>query len=76
MKQIGIATDAGECVPETGGGRSEWGYHPRGDRKSAQVTRNRADSELPLRKRVRNLMIMLGLQGCDRRERAYVVYRG
>jgi len=61
-------------MPHESGRRSEGGYHPRGDRKSAQVIRNRGDTELPLRKRVRNHMIMQGLQGCDRRERAYVVY--
>ncbi len=41
--------------------RAEWGYHPRGDRKSAEVIEDRGDSGLPWRKRVRNLMIMLGL---------------
>ena len=56
--------------------RSEWegGYHPRGDRKSAEAIENRRDSGAPLRKRVRNRMIMLGLQGCDRRERTWAIY--
>ena len=57
-------------MPHESGRKSEGGYHPRGDRKSAEVIENRGDSGLPWRKRVRNLMIMLGLQGCDRRERA------
>jgi len=50
------------------------GYHARGDRKSAQAIGNRRDRRLPLRKRVSNPMIMLGLQGCDRRERTWGGY--
>jgi hypothetical protein len=46
------------------------GYHPRGDRKSAQGIGNNRDIELPLRKRVRNRMKLLGLQGYDRKERS------
>jgi hypothetical protein len=74
MKQRGIASDAGKACRTKVREGAEWGYHPRGDRKSAEAIDNKRDSELPLRKRVCNLMIMLGLQGCDRRERAYVVY--
>jgi len=73
MKQRGIAT----CVEKawrTQGRERARGYDPHGDRKSAEVIENRGDSGPPWRKRARNLMIMLGLQGCDRRERAYVVY--
>src|SRR5258708_4551065 len=47
------------------------GYHPRADRKSAEDIENRRDRGLPLRKRVRNPMIMLGLQGCARKERTW-----
>ena len=68
--------DAGEYMPQTSWGKERRGCHLRGDRKSAEAIENGGDSGLPLRKRVRNLMIMLGLQGCDRRERAYVVYWG
>jgi len=50
---------------KAGGG----GYHPRGDRKSAEATENARDIWLPLRKRVCNPMIMLGLQGCDKKQR-------
>jgi hypothetical protein len=74
MKQRGIATDGGNACRTKVGERAKGGYHPRGDRKSAEVIENRGDSGLSLRKRVRNRMIILGLQGCDRRERAYVVY--
>lgn len=47
----------------------EGGYHPRDDRKSAQSIENTRDSALPLRKRVRNPLIMQGLHGCNRKER-------
>jgi hypothetical protein len=64
-----------ERMPHESGRKSKGGYHhSRGDRKSAEVIENRGDSWLLGHKRVRNLVIMLGLQGCDRRERAYVVY--
>ena len=74
MKQRGIASEVEKSLPHTRARKSEGGYHPRGDRKSAEVIENRGDSGPPWCKRARNLMIMLGLQGCDRRERAYVVY--
>ncbi len=61
-------------MPHESGRKSEEGYHPRGDRKSAEVIENRGDSWLLGHKRLRNLLRMLGLQGCDRREGAYVVY--
>jgi len=71
MKQRGIASDAGNACRTKVRERAEWGwgYHPRGDRKSAEVIEDRGGSGLPWRKRVRNLMIMLGLQGCDRKKR-------
>jgi hypothetical protein len=64
------ATEIGARRPQ----RWRGGYHPRGDRKSAEAIENRRDRGLPLRKRVRNRMIMLGLQGCDRRERTWDGY--
>jgi hypothetical protein len=69
MKQRGIASDAGNACRTKVRERAEWEYHPRGDRKSAEVIEDRGDNGLPWRKRVRNLMIMLGLQGCDRKKR-------
>ena len=75
MKQRGIATDGGNaCRTKVGERAKGVPHHPRGDRKSAEVIENRGDSWLLGHKRVRNLVIMLRLQGCDRRERAYVVY--
>ena len=68
MKQRGIASDVQKSLPRTRARRQE-GYHPRDDRKSAEVIEDRGDSWLPWRKRVRNLMIMLGLHGCDRKKR-------
>ena len=47
------------------------GLHPRGDRKSAEAIDNTRDRWLPLHKRVRNSMIMLELQGCDRKEKTW-----
>src|SRR6266446_5072821 len=47
------------------------GYHPRGDRKSAQVTEGVGLVGLPLRKRVRNCMKLQGLQGCDKKQRSW-----
>ena len=47
------------------------GYHPRGDRKSAEAIENGRDSAAPLRKRVRNLLTMLGLHGCNRKQRSW-----
>src|SRR6266478_4675320 len=46
-------------------------HHPRGDRKSAEAIENRRDSDAPLRKRVRNCMKLLRLQGCDRKQRGW-----
>jgi len=46
------------------------GVHPRGDRKSAEAIENRRDGGAPSRKRVRNRMTLLGLQGCDRKQRS------
>jgi hypothetical protein len=73
MKQRGIAT----CVEKawrTQGRERARGYHPHGDRKSAEVIENRGDSRPPWRKRVCNQLKTLGLEGCDRRERTCVVY--
>ncbi len=56
-------------MPHESGRKSEGGYHPRGDRKSAEVIENRGDSWLLGHKRVRNHLKLQGLQGCDRRER-------
>jgi hypothetical protein len=47
------------------------GVPPRGDRKSAEAAENTRDRRLPLRKRVRNSMIMLELQTCDRKEKTW-----
>ena len=47
------------------------GLHPHGDRKSAEAVENMRDRRLPLRKRVRNSMIMLELQTCDRKEKTW-----
>jgi len=55
--------------PQTEGSKWEGGYHPRGDRKSAEAIEKRRDNGAPLRKRVRNRMKLQGLQGCDRREK-------
>jgi len=44
--------------------------HPRGDRKSAEAIENRRDGGAPSRKRVRNCMKLLELQGCDRKQRS------
>src|SRR6266446_5946238 len=55
--------------------RGRRGYHPRGDRKSAQTIENRRDSGAPLRKRVRNRMKLQGLQGCDSKQMTYRLAR-
>src|SRR5882762_5079206 len=77
VSQRGAATGSGPA-PRTERGRgsglgmapsrlgSGKGYHPRGDRKSAQVTEGAGFGGLPLRKRVRNCMKVQGLQGCDK----------
>ena len=51
----------------------EGGYHPRCDRKSAELAENIRDSAAPWRERVRKLIKTIGLQGCDKKERAYEV---
>src|SRR5258706_7726158 len=50
---------------------SAGGYHPRCDRKSAEAIENGRDSSAPLRKRVRNCMKLLDLEGCDRKQRSW-----
>jgi hypothetical protein len=60
---IGLARHCGTGI------RKDEGVHPRGDRKSSEAIENRGDSVLPLLKRVCNLMIMLDLQGCNKKER-------
>src|SRR5882762_3309847 len=49
---------------------------PRCDRKSAETIQNREDRRAPLRKRVRNLMILLDLWVCDKREKTCVTCAG
>src|SRR5258707_9646261 len=53
-----------------GAAKQEGGTHPRRDRKSAETAQNRGDSVAPLRKRVRNCMKLLGLHGCNRKQRS------
>ena len=54
-----------------GVGQESWGVcNPHGDGKSAEAIENRRDSGAPLRKRVRNRMKLLGLQGRDRKQRS------
>ena len=52
-----------------GAGREEGGTTPYRDRKSAEAAQNKGDSRAPLHKRVRNYMKLLGLQGCDRKQK-------
>jgi hypothetical protein len=47
------------------------GYHPRGDRKSAETIENRVNRGFPLRKRVRNCMKMRDLHVCDKQQRTW-----
>jgi len=66
-ENMGFATEA---LRRRGPERNVGGVvHPRGDRKSAETIENRRDGGAPLRKRVRNRMKLLGLQGCDRKQR-------
>ena len=57
-------------APSSDGDEDARAVHPRGDRKSAEAIENRRDSGVPLHKRVRNRMKLLGLQGCDRKQRS------
>jgi hypothetical protein len=54
------------------GFRNTRGTHLRGDRKSSETIENPWFSVAPLRKRVCNRLITLGLEGCDRKERTWV----
>ena len=49
--------------------RTKEGTTPCCDRKSAEITQNTEDRRAPSRKRVRNLMILLDLWVCDKREK-------
>jgi hypothetical protein len=52
------------------------GYPLRGDRKSAEVIDITEDGIAPWRKRMRKLLITLGLQGCDKKERSWRLCTG
>jgi hypothetical protein len=71
--QASMKTKGGQSLPHRGTNpqreKSTRGYHPRGDRKSAEAIEKRRDNGAPLRKRVRNRMKLQGLQGCDRKEK-------
>jgi len=72
-RQIGLPRRLPERVGvDAGTGRdlrgTPEGYHPRGDRKSAQSIENTRVRGPPMRKRVRNRMKIWGLQGCDKKE--------
>jgi len=58
----------GKCILTGNNVLKDHRYHPRHDGKSVQGIENRRVRGAPLRKRVRNYMKMLGLQGCDRKE--------
>jgi hypothetical protein len=54
--------------------RPEWKEgEPRGPYKSAETIESKRDAWGPLRKRVRNRMKLLSLQGCNRKQRTYEV---
>jgi hypothetical protein len=66
--EIGTPLEAPlEARGKRGEQRPQRGYHPRGDRKSAETLENRRDRGLPLRKSVCNCMKIQGLNGCNRR---------